>query len=94
MPKPFHTPKSERDEALGAKIEAEEIAAFAELDAERAERAKLRDDLEAITSRMDVPAGRRRDVRWLSRNIAVRNRAHPEIGDAVAILSQLLRGSS
>lgn len=46
--------------------------------------------LNALLSTMDVPPARcalePNDIRWLGRNIAVRNHAHPQIDEARALL--------
>lgn len=48
-------------------------------------------ELLAILETMDVPLLRKKDLRWLSRNLAVRNRNHPEFFQAMRIIHDLLR---
>jgi hypothetical protein len=47
---------------------------------------------------MDVPPARRsvevQHLRWLSRNLGVRNGEHPHFAEAVALLRTLLREAS
>ena len=40
---------------------------------------------------MDVPQLRKTDLRWLSRNLAIRNLNHPEFHRAMQIIHDLLR---
>lgn len=47
------------------------------------------DLLETYLRDMDVPVGRYRDYFWLSRNLAIRNREHPNFMDAIRIIKQL-----
>lgn len=48
-------------------------------------------ELQDILNTMDVPVLRKTDLRWLSRNLAVRNRNHPEFFRAMRIIFDLLR---
>jgi hypothetical protein len=48
-------------------------------------------ELIAILNTMDVPRLRKTDLRWLSRNLAIRNRDHPEFFRAMRIIHDLLR---
>jgi hypothetical protein len=47
------------------------------------------DRLQQILETMDVPEMRKGDVRWLMRNIQIRNSAHPEIDEAMKLLKKL-----
>jgi hypothetical protein len=47
-------------------------------------------ELENILASMDVPPLRRKDLGWLKRNLAVRNRDHPEFHRAMRIIHDLL----
>lgn len=50
--------------------------------------------LERILESMDVPPARKEDLRWLSRNIAIRNWQHPQFNEATALISALLRSEN
>ncbi len=62
----------------------------------------VRDKLAAILATMDVPPARRTDealtemqhLRWLSRNMFIRNSQHPQHQEAEALLRQLLKAGS
>lgn len=49
------------------------------------------DQLEEITKNMDIPAFRRRKVRWLSRNMGIRNSDHPQFAEAQALVKELIK---
>lgn len=57
----------------------------------KAEHAELLQELERLTSKMDVPTYRRRNVRWLERNLALRNADRPEFQRAKEIIGELLQ---
>lgn len=48
-------------------------------------------ELKNILDTMDVPELRKQDLGWLKRNLAVRNRSHPEFHRAMTIIHDLLR---
>jgi hypothetical protein len=54
-----------------------------------------RETLVRILKNMDIPRRRHElsnnNLRWLNRNIAVRNSGHPEFETARALITQLLR---
>lgn len=45
--------------------------------------------LRTILSTMDIPQGRMADHRWILRNLAVRNREHPNFSEAIGLLKEL-----
>ena len=45
--------------------------------------------LKRLLDGMDVPEGRKNDVRWLSRNLAVRNKDHPDISWNMSLMIQV-----
>lgn len=45
--------------------------------------------LQEILETMDVPELRKGDMRWLIRNIGVKNSNHPDINEAKALLAKL-----
>lgn len=47
------------------------------------------DKLQEIIAEMDVPSQRKGDLRWLSRNLGVRNSNHPRFGEAVILIKKL-----
>ena len=47
--------------------------------------------LEEILETMDVPPLRKSDLRWLSRNLAIRNWQHPQFNDASNLITKLIR---
>ena len=49
------------------------------------------DELERITAKLDVPFYRRRNVRWLERNLAIRNSGKPGFDRAMEIIGELLQ---
>lgn len=50
---------------------------------------KLKAELEEITSQMDIPEFRRVSVKWLFRNMAIRNSGHPQFELAMEIVRKL-----
>lgn len=46
--------------------------------------------LQKILNRMDVPKDRKTDYRWLARNLAINNRKHPDIQEALVLISILM----
>jgi hypothetical protein len=46
--------------------------------------------LQVILNKMDVPILRQNDVRWLSRNLGIRNSAHPDFAEAMRLIKELL----
>lgn len=63
---------------------------------------EIRDRLVAILATMDLPPARRTDealqemqhLRWLSRNMFIRNSQNPRHEEAEALLKQLLQAGS
>lgn len=63
---------------------------------------EIRDRLVAILATMDLPPARRTDealtemqhLRWLSRNMFIRNSQNPQHEEAEALLKQLLQAGS
>lgn len=56
----------------------------------------MNERLKDILATMDIPEMRRdinleMNLRWLQRNLAVNNGAHPEAGEALLIIRDLLR---
>lgn len=47
-------------------------------------------ELQSILKTMDVPAFRTTDNKWLLRNLAVRNKEHPQFKRAMEIIVSLL----
>ena len=47
--------------------------------------------LQDILETMDVPTLRKKDYRWLSRNISVRNRQNPDINEALSLIRDLVQ---
>lgn len=43
---------------------------------------------------MDVPEFRRRDVKWLNRNLGVRNHNHPNYPAAVSLIRDILQSKT
>ncbi len=50
---------------------------------------QLIDELQNVLIGMDVPNQRKKDIRWLNRNLAINNQDHPNFLKAVWILKQL-----
>lgn len=48
-------------------------------------------ELEAMTKDMVLPEKRRRDLRWLARNLPIRNRTHPFRQKAMEAIKELLK---
>lgn len=46
--------------------------------------------LQEILNTMDIPVRRKTDIRWLARNISVKNAKHPDINEALFIIEGLL----
>ena len=44
-----------------------------------------------LSSGMDFPSRRRRDVQWLMRNLMFRNSKHPNFNEVIKILRQIER---
>jgi hypothetical protein len=51
-------------------------------------------ELLPILNTMDIPVLRKTDLQWLKRNLAIRNRNHPDFHRAMVIIHDLLRGKS
>lgn len=51
----------------------------------------MKETLDSILDTMDVPKGRRNDLQWLLRNLAIRNGQHPRYAEAVLLIKKLLR---
>lgn len=47
--------------------------------------------LSAILATMDIPDGRRTDLRWLQRNIVFRNGDHDRLAEALTLIRRLVR---
>ena len=47
-------------------------------------------ELERLTTSMDVPVFRRSDVGWLLRNVEINNANHPNLNKVIKICKQLL----
>lgn len=47
-------------------------------------------ELETMTKDMALPEKRRRDLRWLARNLPIRNRTHPFCRKAMDAIKELL----
>jgi hypothetical protein len=45
--------------------------------------------LQALLAKMDVPPARLTDYRWLTRNLGIRNREHPDFQEASTIIQGL-----
>jgi len=50
---------------------------------------QLRDELEALTKRMDVPDFRRVNIGWLYKNLKKRNQNHEDFEKAMEIVQRL-----
>jgi hypothetical protein len=48
-------------------------------------------ELKSILEGMDVPAGRKTDLGWLSRNLAFRNVGHKDFNRAMELIRELLK---
>ena len=55
------------------------------------------DDIEKVLDTMDVPLFRKElttsNVRWLLRNLRIRNAQHPDIDEVIATLKEVARAS-
>ena len=56
----------------------------------------MKERLKEILSTMDIPESRRDinsapNLRWLSRNLAINNGAHPDAGEALLLIRDLIR---
>jgi hypothetical protein len=47
------------------------------------------DELCRLTSKMEVPGTRRTSIIWLSKNLAVKNRNHPDFARAMELITEL-----
>jgi len=56
-----------------------------------AEVTDMLDELEKLTTQMDVPEFRRRKVAWLSRNLVIRNSNHPNYEEAMTLIKSLIK---
>jgi len=45
--------------------------------------------LTQLLDNMDVPEGRKNDLNWLARNLAIRNSEHPDFTKAKNLVSEL-----
>jgi hypothetical protein len=54
------------------------------------ELAEMLDELESLTRKMDVPPFKVRNVAWLNRNLAVRNKDAEEYPRAKELIKELL----
>lgn len=50
--------------------------------------------LAEILETMDIPEQRKTDMRWLIRNIGIRNREHKDYEEAVSLIRESLRKGS
>lgn len=44
--------------------------------------------LEKLLATMDVPVSRINDMRWLLRNLAIRNSEHPNFAEAIKLIKK------
>lgn len=49
------------------------------------------EQLQELLSSMDIPISRRGDLRWLSRNLGIRNWQHPRVKEAIKLINSLLK---
>lgn len=49
------------------------------------------EQLMQLLETMDVPSLRMNDLRWLSRNLGMRNRRHPQFLEAIKLIRLLLK---
>ena len=47
-------------------------------------------ELQELLSTMDIPQGRKTDLRWLARNLAIRNGENPNFEKANNLINRLL----
>ena len=50
----------------------------------------MKDKLREILDTMDIPEERKTDLKWLRRNIWVRNQWHPQFIEAIDLIDNLL----
>ena len=55
-------------------------------------KAQILDELERLTSSMNIPFARRRDYRWIIRNVAINNTDDEKIKKVLKICNLLLKG--
>lgn len=55
-------------------------------------KAQILDELEKLTSSMNIPFARRRDYRWIIRNVAINNTDDEKIKKVLKICNLLLKG--
>jgi len=48
------------------------------------------DQLENLVKRMDVPVHHRRNIKWINKNLSVRNGSHPKFKEAMELVEQLV----
>jgi hypothetical protein len=58
------------------------------------ELAYAKESLEIILRTMNVPVLRKNDFRWLSRNLTIGNREHPELNKALKLIKYIIKGES
>lgn len=46
-------------------------------------------ELKLILNKMNVPEGRKSDLGWLGRNLAIRNSNHPDFNRAMELIKEL-----
>lgn len=49
------------------------------------------EELEGLVKKMDVPTFKYRSVKWLARNLVVRNSKHPDYQKAMELVTELAR---
>ena len=52
---------------------------------------ELKEELEKLTRKMDIPVFRRSSVPWLQRNMAIRNSEHPNFEKAKVLVLKLFK---
>lgn len=55
-------------------------------------KAQILDELERLTSSMNIPFARRKDYRWIIRNVAINNTDDEKIKKVLKICNLLLKG--
>jgi hypothetical protein len=53
---------------------------------------QLLDELEKLTSLMDIPFARRTDIRWILRNVAINNTDEKRVKKVISICQLLMKG--
>ena len=48
------------------------------------------DKLQEILKDMDIPQSKRGDLRWISKNIHIKNKEHPRFSEAANLIRSLL----